>query len=87
MHLPKFSRYTRYEKLITLVVLVFLVVHSFYPKMINIDKYTMMMLGVLVIISVMPYLSSAKLPYLFEIKKKPQEEMIEVVSKKKKKKK
>jgi cellobiose-specific phosphotransferase system component IIC len=70
MLLPKWNRYTRYEKLITAILLVFLIGYSFFPKYINVDKYTMMLLALLVLIAVMPYISSAKLPYFLEFKKK-----------------
>jgi len=79
MRLPKIPRYTRYEKLITFFVLAFLLIHSFYPKIINIDKYTIMLLAILFLIALMPSVYSAKLPYLFEIKRK-----IEEVSKERK---
>jgi len=69
-NLPKISRYTRYEKIITLLVLVLLIAHSFVPGKVNVDRYTMMLLGILVLIAVMPSVTSAKLPYILEIKRK-----------------
>lgn len=71
--LPKIPRYTRYEKLITFIVLVLLVSHAFIPGTVRVDKYTMMLLGILVLIAVMPSVTSAKLPYVLEIKKKIEE--------------
>ena len=64
------SRYTRYEKLITVVILVVLFYHLFYPEQINIDKFTMMLLGFLVLVAILPSVQSAKFPYVMEIKRK-----------------
>ena len=70
MNLPKIPRYTRYEKIITLIVIVFLLTHAFFPQYINIDRFTMLLLGVLLLIAIMPSVSSAKLPYILEFKRK-----------------
>ena len=70
MDLPKIPRYTRYEKLITFIVLVFLVTHTFFPKFINIDKFTITLLGILLLIAILPSVYSAKLPYIMEFKRK-----------------
>jgi len=70
MNLPNARRYTRYEKLITFIVLTFLIVHAFLPQFITMDKYTMMLLGILLLIAVLPSIYSAKVPYLLEFKRK-----------------
>ena len=70
MDLPRIPRYTRYEKLITFIVLVFLIVHAFLPQYITIDKFTITLLGILLLIAILPSVYSAKLPYIMEFKRK-----------------
>jgi len=70
MDLPRIPRYTRYEKLITFIVLVFLITHAFFPQYITVDKFTMLLLGILLLIAILPSVYSAKLPYILEFKRK-----------------
>lgn len=67
--LPRLSRDVRYEKLITFIILLILVLYVFFPKIVTVDKFTLSLLGMLILIAILPTVNSAKLPYLLEVKR------------------
>lgn len=67
--LPRFSRDVRYEKLITLIILIVLFFYLFFPELVTVDRFTLTLLAMLILISIMPTVNSAKLPYLLEVKR------------------
>lgn len=44
-------------------------IYSFFPELINVDKYTFYFISVLILLLVLPTISSGKLTYFFEFKR------------------
>ena len=51
------------------LLLVVLIVHSFRPELVNVDRYTIILFVFLFIVSILPSLQSGKISYFFEFKR------------------
>jgi len=67
--LPNIPRDVRYEKVITGIIIFILLTYSFFSNLVTVDKYTISLIGLLILMAVLPSVSSAKLPYILEVKR------------------
>jgi hypothetical protein len=51
------------------LLLVVLVIHSFRPELVNVDRYTIILFAFLFVIAILPSLQSGKISYFFEFKR------------------
>lgn len=51
------------------LLLIVLVVHVFRPELVNVDRYTIILFGLLFIVSILPSLQSGKISYFFEFQR------------------
>ena len=51
------------------LLLIVLVIHTFRPELVNVDRYTIILFGFLFVVSILPSLQSGKISYFFEFKR------------------